>query len=140
MDSNLVKLILSEQKENDTKSFNEIKQELNIVLGNIFEKYLIYENNVENLKEIKEKLNEYQYARFEDLNKGDFIRYINPKYFNDIKLAKGGFISVIDDEEGKVQIIDNNNKIYNLKFENFVFFKKLSKEDIIKLTILEALF
>ena len=139
MDSNLVKLILSEQKENNTKNFNEIKQDLNLVLNNIFEKYLIYENNVENLKEIKEKLNEYQYARFEDLNKGDFIRYINPKYFNDIKLAKGGFISEINDDEGKIQIIDNN-KIYNLKFENFIFFKKLNKEDIIKLTILEALF
>lgn len=139
MDSNLVKLILSEQKKNNTKNFNEIKLELNLVLGNIFEKYLIYENNVENLKEIKEKLNEYQYARFEDLNKGDFIRYINPKYFNDIKLAKGGFISEINDDEGKIQIIDNN-KIYNLKFANFIFFKKLNKEDIIKLTILEALF
>ena len=139
MDSNLVKLILSEQKENNTKNFNEIKQDLNLVLNNIFEKYLIYENNVENLKEIKEKLNEYQYARFEDLNKGDFIRYINPKYFNDIKLAKGGFISEINDDEGKIQIIDNN-KIYNLKFANFIFFKKLNKEDIIKLTILDVLF
>ena len=73
------------------------------------------------------------------MNTGDFIRYINPKYFYDIKLAKGGFISKIYEEEGKIQIKDNN-KIYNLKFENFIFFKKLTKEDIIKLTIIDALF
>lgn len=139
MDSNLVQLILSEHQEQQTKNFKEIKEELALVLDNIFEKYLCYSKNVENLKEIKEKLEEYQYAAFDELDRGNFIRYINPKYFHDIKLAKGGFITNIDDEEGKIQIIDNN-KIYNLKFENFIFFKKLTKEDIIKLTILDALF
>lgn len=139
MDSNLVKLILSENQDQKIKNFQEIKNEINIVLENIFQKYLCYDKNIENFKEIKEKLEEYQYVTFDNLNDGDFIRYINPKYFYDIKLAKGGFISKIDDEEGKIQIIDNN-KVFNLKFENFIFFKKLTKEDIIKLTIMDALF
>ena len=139
MDSDLVKLILSENQDKKIKNFTEIKNEINIILENIFQKYLCYTKNVENLKEIKDKLEEYQYVTFDDLNTGDFIRYINPKYFYDIKLAKGGFISKIYEEEGKIQIKDNN-KIYNLKFENFIFFKKLTKEDIIKLTIIDALF
>lgn len=139
MDSNLVKLILSEQEDKKTKTFKEIKEELNLVLDNIFEKYLFYEKNQENLKEIKVKLDEYQYVQFDDLNNGDFIRYINPKYFHDIRLLKGGFITNVNEDEGKIQIT-NSNKIYNLKFENFIFFRKMTQEDIIKLTILEALF
>jgi hypothetical protein len=68
------------------------------------------------------------------LNEGDYIRYINPKFFYDLKLGLGGFVTKIDNNI--IQIV-NNDKILNIDNEKLLVFKKLNNEDIIKLTILE---
>ena len=136
MDSNLVKLVLQEKTENKIKTFQELKDEKNDILKNLFSKYLYYEINKENFKEIIDKLEDYIYVNLEDtqLNEGDYIRYINPKFFYDLKLGLGGFVTKIDNNI--IQIV-NNDKILNIDNEKLLVFKKLNNEDIIKLTILE---
>lgn len=138
MDSNLVKLILEQRKNKQIKSHKEIETELKHIVYKIYKKYLYFKNNEDNFRETIEKLEDYQYIKVQDFVEGDYIRYISLKYFYDIKLAVGGFISEIDYNKGILKLT-NNGIISAVKMNKAYFFKKLNKEDKIKLMLLDAL-
>ena len=138
MDSNLVKLILEQRKNKEIKTHKEIQNELKQVIYKIYKKYLYFKNNEDNFRDTIEKLDDYQYSRVENLEEGDYVRYISLKYFYDIKLAVGGFISELDYTKGIIKLT-NNGTISAVKMNKAYFFKKINKEDKIKLMLLDAL-
>lgn len=138
MDSNLVKLILEQRKNKQLKTHKEIQNELKHIVYKIYKKYLYFKNNEDNFRETIEKLDDYQYSKVENLEEGNYIRYISLKYFYDIKLAVGGFISDLDYQKGIVKLT-NNGVISAVKMNKAYFFKKINKEDKIKLMLLDAL-
>lgn len=138
MDSNLVKLILEQRKNKELKTHKEIQTELKHIVYKIYKKYLYFKNNEDNFRETIEKLDDYQYVRVENLEEGNYIRFISLKHFYDIKLALGGFITDLDYKKGIVKLT-NNGIISAVKMNKAYFFKKINKEDKIKLMLLDAL-
>ena len=138
MDSNLVKLILEQRRNKKLKTHKEIQNELKHVVYKIYKKYLYFKNNEDNFRNTIEKLDDYQYMRVENLEEGYYIRYISLKYFYDIKLSLGGFISELDYKKGIIKLT-NNGIVSAVKMNKAYFFKKINKEDKIKLMLLDAL-
>ena len=138
MDSNLVKLILEQRKNKELKTHKEIQTELKHVVYKIYKKFLYFKNNEDNFRETIDKLDDYQDVRVENLDEGNYIRYISLKNFYDIKLALGGFITDLDYKKGIIKLT-NNGIISAVKMNKAYFFKKINKEDKIKLMLLDAL-
>ena len=62
--------------------------------------------------------------------------FLNSKYFYNITLNKGGFITKIDNSEGIIEIVNNN--IYSkIKYNDFIIFRKISDDELLKLLIIE---
>ena len=145
MDSELVQYILKNRqvnnqgnnKGNKLLSREEIQEKVKDSVINIYREFLEFENNKTNIYETLEKLNNYKCVKkIIDLNKGDYIRFLNTKHFYDIKLNIGGFIENI---ENNLLSIINNNKYYKIKFNNNSIYKKLTEEDLVKLEIIDIL-
>ena len=134
MEDELIKEILLDIKKNKLKTKKEIDEEKKIILNNIYDKFMYYEINKTNKKNTYDNLKGYKYINYKDLNDGDYIKFLNEKYFYNITINKGGFISNINDDF--VEIINNNN--YNkIKIDENIFFKKIEKDEEVKLMILE---
>jgi hypothetical protein len=143
MDSELVQYILKKRNKQRNKQGNkllsreEIQEEIKESVINVYREFLEFENNKTNIYETLEKLNNYTFVKnIIDLEKGDYIRFLNTKHFYDIKLNVGGFIENID--KNLLSII-NNNKYYKIKFNNNTIYKKLKEEDLVKLEIIDIL-
>lgn len=136
MEDKLIKELLEDVKYNKLKTIKEIENEKEIILDNLYDKYNFYDANIQNKKETNQLLQEYKYVDTDDLYKGDYIRFINDKYFYNIQLSKGGFITQISNNI--IEIVNNN--LYNkIKKNEYIIFKKISKEENIKLLILDNL-
>ena len=137
-DEILIREILNDIKINKLKTIEEIEEEKKIILENIYDKFFFYDINKKNKEETSKRLEEYKYIDSNNLNRGDYIMYINEKYFYNITLNKGGFITKIDVENNILEIINNN--IYSkIKIDTNIFFKKIDRDESIKLSILENL-
>ena len=137
-DEILIREILNDIKIKKIKTIEEIEEEKKIILENIYDKFFFYDINKKNKEETSKRLEEYKYIDSNNLNRGDYIMYINEKYFYNITLNKGGFITKIDVENNILEIINNN--IYSkIKIDTNIFFKKIDRDESIKLSILENL-
>lgn len=140
MDSELVQYILKNRKGNQGNkllSRGEIQEEVKESVIDVYREYIEFENNKTNIYETLEKLNNYKFVkRVVDLEKGDYVRFLNTKHFYDIKLNVGGFIENIDNN---LLSIINNNKYYKIKFNNNTIYKKFTEEDLVKLEIIDIL-
>ena len=140
MDPNdLVNLILQEKENETLKTKEETNNEIKIKLYNLYKEYLDFEVNKDNFRDSYSKLeDEYKYIEMDDIYLGTFVRHINDKYFYDIKLAKGGFVSTIDYENRSIRL-KNGNSVYKISVDETLLFEKLNEDDKIKQMIIEAL-
>ena len=138
MDELFVQEILQDIEKQKIKTKEEVNEEIKLKLYEIYKPFLNFESNQDNFGETYEKLQGYQYIEVNNLDEGDYIRYLNPKYFYDIKLMKGGFISNINKAKKQIVIV-NGNKVIKLVYPKLVIFKKLDDGDIIKQKIIESL-
>lgn len=137
MDSELVQYILKNRQENKLFSKKEIQEEIKISVVDVYRDFIDFEVNKTNIYETLEKLEDYKYIKnIKELDKGDYIRFLNTKHFYDIKLNLGGFIENI--EKNLISIV-NKNKYYKIKFKNNTIFKKFTEEDLVKLEIIDIL-
>ena len=136
MEDKLIKELLEDVKYNKLKTLKEIEEDKKIIMDNLYDKYEYYNINEKNKKNTYDLLKNYKYVECDELLRGDYIRYINDKYFYNITLMKGGFIMKMD--EDKIEIMNNN--IYNkINKRDYIIFKKITKEENIKLLILDNL-
>ena len=138
MDDLFVQEILQDIEKQKIKTKEEVKEEIKLKLYELYKPFLKFESNQDNFGETYEKLQGYQYMEANNLDEGDYIRYLNPKYFYDIKLMKGGFISDINKLKKQIVIV-NGNKVIKLAYPKLLIFKKLDDGDIIKQKIIESL-
>ena len=126
--------ILKDRLENKLSSSKEIHQLNDKILVEIYGNYMNYDKNKENLIDSREKLKEYYFSN-NNFSKGEYITYINSKYFYDLKIHKGGFIREID---GKMVRLVNGRSFWSVDMENTRIFTKLTKEQKIKLIIIDT--
>jgi|TARA_B110000261_G_C12893961_1_gene281597 hypothetical protein len=139
MDTEIVQYILQNRRENKLMSRVEIEEEKKMKVVDIYGEFIDFETNKENVYQTLDKLQNYRYCKtIKDIDKGNYIRYLNAKYFYDIKLNPGGFIENIDYKKKLVTLV-NKNKYYKIKFIDNIIFVKLTEEDLLKLNIIEIL-
>ena len=126
--------ILKDRIENKISSRKEILELNDKILIEIYSNYMNYEKNKENLVNTREKLKEYYYSN-NKFNPGEYVTYINSKYFYDLRIHKGGFIREID---GKMLRLMNGRNFWSIDMEKTRIFTKLSKEQKIKLIIVDT--
>lgn len=137
MADNLVNRILSNKRENIDSNINMINNQINNILDEIYRPYVLFHNNDLNKKKCLEHLlNNYQYYVSSDifLVSGDYIRYISKqmKLGNNIYLKMGGFL--LDEDDKNIRITNNNRIMKISKKDNYIF-RKLTKNDIFRISI-----
>ena len=136
LDENDLKKAL--ENENNESIINltisEIKSEKNEILQKL-------QLGKEDLKDNLKKLKEYRYINnINDLNYGCYIRWINLKNIENLKLTNGGFICDIKINEGIEILCRNNfNKLFQLRFDENLIFQKLTEQEKIILNVINNL-
>lgn len=136
LDENDLKKAL--ENENNESIINltisEIKSEKNDILQKL-------QLGKEDLKNNLKKLKEYRYINnINDLNYGCYIRWINLKNIENLKLTNGGFICDIKINEGIEILCRNNfNKLFQLRFDENLIFQKLTEQEKIILNVINNL-
>lgn len=137
-ENSLVLEILQDIENNKVKTSTEIEQEIKHKLYQVYHPFLNFPSNQENFAEVFDRLQGYEFTEVKDLQEGDYIRYLNPKYFYDIQLMKGGFISDINMKKKQITLV-NGNKIIKIIYPKLTLFRKLEEADIIKQKIMTSL-
>ena len=116
-------------------SYSQIKNEVNNILLK-----LQYSGNM--LKTLHKKLKEYRHVDdLQDIQTGRYIRWINLKNPNNLKLTNGGIIidiKIIDDEI-HISCKNSMNIIMQLRLEECVIFQKLTDQEHVILSALKYL-
>jgi hypothetical protein len=133
-EENFVKQILEDRIEDKISSRKEIQDINDKLLFDIYCNYMNYEKNKDNLVNSRDKLKDYYYS-CNQFAKGEYVKYINTKYFYDLRIHKGGFIRDID---GKMLRLINGRNFWSVDMEKTKIFTKLNKEQLLKLIILET--
>ena len=126
--------ILKDRVENKLSSSKEIHELNDKILVDIYSNYINYEKNKENLISAREKLKEYYYSN-NNFSKGEYVTYINPKYFYDLRIHKGGFITSIEDN--MLRLV-NGRSVWGVDMKKIRIFTKLNKEQKLKLIIIDT--
>ena len=126
--------ILKDRVENKLSSTKEIMDLNDRILVDIYGNYMKYEKNKQNLIESREKLKEYYYSN-NNFSKGEYVTYINPKYFYDLRIHKGGFITSIEDN--MLRLV-NGRSVWGVDMKKNRIFTKLNKEQKLKLIIIDT--
>ena len=129
-----VNQILRDRIDSKLSSRKEIEELNDKILFDIYRNYMNYEQNKENLINSRKKLKDYYYSN-NNFTPGEYVKYINTKYFYDLKIHKGGFIRSID---GNMIRLVNGNNFWSVDFTKTKLFTKLNQEQLIKLIIIET--
>ena len=126
--------ILKDRVENKLSSTKEIHELNDRILVDIYSNYMNYEKNKENLVSAREKLKEYYYSN-NNFSKGEYVTYINPKYFYDLRIHKGGFVTSI---EGNILRLVNGRSVWGVDMKKIRIFTKLNEDQKLKLIIIDT--
>ena len=129
---NLLKALDNEEHTNlINTSFQQIAKDKNDILQNLH-------LQKDKLKDFHKKLRQYRYIdELNDLKYGQYIRWINLN--NEIlKLTSGGiFLDLKLLNNGTHVVCKNNmNKVFQIKFDECIFFQKISNQEEIILKVL----
>lgn len=138
MENPLVLEILRDIKNEKIKTKLEIQNEIKLKIFQVYKPFLEFNSNKDNFSTTYDKLKGYQFIEPNEVINGDYIRYLNPKYFYDIQLMKGGFVSSLDTKKKQIMLL-NGNKVIKIKYNDLCLFRKLDSSDIIKQEILDSL-
>ena len=120
--------LLNTSYEEIAKDKNDILQQLRFTK----EKLKIYHN----------KLKDYRYVdELNDLKYGQYVRWINIKNPNNLKLTNGGiFLEIKLLDTGTHMMVKNNmNRIFQINMDQCIVFQKLSDQERIILLALKYL-
>lgn len=134
--TDLLKALDNENNKNIVKLSSEtIKGNKN----NIFNQ--LYISNQEK-KKLQDKLNDYIYVDdLDDVKIGSYIRWINIKNPDNIKLTNGGLLCEIKylDDGCHLLCKNNFNRIMQLNMEHNLIFQKMNNQEKIILNVIDYL-
>ena len=142
MDSDLefdINEILADIKDVDIKTTEDIHIRNNEILDIVYSKFLKYEVNIENIKKAKETILNLEYEYVEDLSDlkaRDSFFGINLTHFYNLKLEYLGIFIKIKDT---VMYTTKFRKFYPIKYDDYIFFRKLNSENKVKLLLLDSI-
>ena len=96
----------------------------------------------EYIKILHTKLKEYRFVdEMNEINYGKYIRWINMKNIDNLKLTNGGIIcEIIATDNGNVITCKNNmNQLFRIKMEECLIFQKLSDQEKVLLSVMDYL-
>ena len=129
------KLLKSLDNEVNINIINLSNEEINNM-----KKIILNELNISEklINTILNKLTEYKYIdELQEFKCGSYLRWINKK--NNILLSRGGLYCETLMKNDGVYIVCKNyyNKYFQLKYDNYIFFQKLTEQEQIILKALE---
>lgn len=126
--------INNESNESIMKLNNrKIKQ----IKNDLFQKLHFSRNDI---KILHQKLKEYRFVdEMSDINYGRYIRWINMKNVDNLKLTNGGIIcEIIATDNGNVITCKNGmNHLFRIKMEECLIFQKLTDQEKVLLSVLD---
>ncbi len=96
----------------------------------------------DDIKTLHQKLKEYRFVdEMSDINYGRYIRWINMKNVDNLKLTNGGIIcEIIATDNGNVITCKNGmNHLFRIKMEECLIFQKLTDQEKVLLSVLDYL-
>ena len=113
------------------------------------QKILEHKNNIlqtlqldrDTLKQYHKKLKPYRYCSdVNDFVPGQYVRWINLKDPNNIKLTNGAFLVDIIFESNKLHMLCKNRySVFQVKYDEVIVFQKLSQQEHVILTVMDYL-
>jgi len=94
------------------------------------------------IKTLLKKLKDYRFVdELDDLHFGSYIRWINMKNPNNLKLTNGGVICDIKlvNENMLITCKNNTNMFFTIKMEECLIFQRLSNSEKVLLSVLDYL-
>jgi len=137
-ENSLVLDILQDLQNEKIKTLEEIDMELKQKIYVVFQPFLNFPQNKDNFAEVYQRLKGYEYVKANEIEEGDYVRYLNPKYFYDIQLMKGGFVSDITKKKRQITLV-NGNRVIKIFYPKLTLFRKLDSGSIIKQKIIASL-
>lgn len=126
--------ILSTIKSTEIRNIADIEKERKEKLYYFFQEYLGIEANVSNFKKSLIDLKDYEYIDIDETSNGDYVRYINDRYFYDIELKPGGFVV---GRQGDKLILKSDVSLFKVRSK--LFFRKINDERKAKMMLLEMI-
>lgn len=95
------------------------------------------------LKEFHKKVKNYRYvSEMEDIQFGNYIRWISLKNPDNIKMTNGGFIidiKVVESTGIHIVCKNNFNRIFQIRLEENIVFQKINPQEAVILQVLDYL-
>ena len=138
-DLDVYKLLNALENETNTSIMNLTMSKIKDIKNNILQS-LQLERKL--LKSFHKKLKGYRYCSDQsDLQYGFYIRWIPLKNPDNIKLTNGGIIIDIDIINDCIQlrVKNNQNRIFQIKFDEVIIFQKISPQERVILGVLDYL-
>ena len=132
-----IQQILSEIDYTKYKSLSESQKETECAIELIYEPFLRYPNNPENMELAKEEINDYEYVRnIDNIKVGNKVKCLTKRYFFNMKLSDEMIIT----SKSRFYICGHSGLYVNRsKISNSHFFKKIDEDKLIKMKLVELI-
>ena len=135
MESEISKII-SNIKHKEVRTLAEIRETNMQAVEEAYDDFMEFEQNHQNKEEVKTKLDMYEFVPYEHLTGGDYVRYIDKKFFFNMKLDNGGKILSIRND--KMLLWSIKKKRVWIGLDNYIF-RRLTEEDFAKIKLVELI-
>ena len=133
---NEINKILESIDDQVIQPLNLVSNKRNKIIHAIYNKFLNYDNNKNNLKECQETLENYEYIEsIVNLKKGDKFRFLSKKFFYDLKVSP--LVTLIQYKDGLITY--RNGLFINSVRDNICLFKYIPDELLVKMKLMELI-
>jgi len=130
-----IEKIISNIKENEYDTLNDIEELRNLAIDKVFSNFMNYEKNIQNKIIAEKELQSFEFIDVDDLQKGDFIRYFNLRFFFDLKLVIGGTVLNTNFKNSGDILIMAPYGVKRIKPN--IFFKRIKTDDLFKMKLIQ---
>ena len=130
-----IQQILNEIDYTEYKPLNEAQKETEYAIELIYEPFLRYPDNHENMKLAKESIGNYEYVRnIDDIKIGSKVKYLSKRHFFNMILSEETTIT----SKSRNYICGHLGLyLHRCKISNTHFFKQIDEDKLIKMKLVE---
>ena len=129
--------ILKNITTKEIRTRKEIKKRNLDAINDIYNKFLMYPENKNNRDEALEELKDYELVNRNQIQKNDTIIYFRTKWFYNIKSDRGRAVGLLS--KNRVSIKSKTLGTYIHLITKY-YFRKLTESDLVKISLIEAVF
>lgn len=131
-------LINALDNDNNSSILELDSSKISTIKNNILQKLQLSHDD---LKDLHKKLKNYRYVdELPDINYGSYIRWINLRDPNKLKLTNGGFICDIQVNDCiNITCKNQYNRFFQLKMSENIIFQKITNQEKVLLNVMDYL-